>query len=184
MLWNRPATAAEALSRPCSFPLPSARAAFSNANLCCSRSDRVCLCQDDRVSNSRWCVSTCIVGTGDIWVISFLCQNPLGKLKYVSFDLLCLFSSCIKIGIITHYYPGLKIPGGTLLLQDWRRSLIITSVEKHICRKTRCLGIHANGRLKASLPCPSNIIFFRLEYCTLYFYRDKPDLSERTLKLS
>lgn len=110
-----------------------------------------------------------------------ICHSPPGNLRYESFDLLCLFSPCIEMGIITHHYPSLKIPGGTLLLQDWGRSPIITRVEKHICRKTRCLGIHANGRLKASLPSPSDIIFSRLEYCTLYFYRDKTDLSDQTL---
>lgn len=126
-------------------------------------------------------MSAWIAGTGNIWVISFLCHSPPSNLRYKSFNLLCLFSPYVKTGVITCHYPSLKIPGGTLLLQDWGRSPVIIWVEKHICRKTRCLGIHANGRLKASLPSPSDIIFFRLEYCTLYFYRDKTDLLDQTL---
>lgn len=147
---------------------------------CCSRSDCVCLCQGNCVSNSKWCVNICIVGTVNIWVI-FPSRSPPSNLRYKSLDLLCLFSLCIKTGIIIHHYSSLIIPGGTLLLQGCGRSPIITWAEKHICRKTSCLDIHANGRLKASFPCPSNIIFFRLEYCTLYFFRDKTDLSDQAL---
>lgn len=149
--------------------------------MCCGSSDRLCLNQSNAASDSKRCVSVCIVGTGNIWTRSFLCRSPPGNLRYESFDLPCLLSPCVKMGIITLHYPNPKIPGGTLLLQDWGRSHVITWVEECICRKTRCLGIHANRRLKASLHSPSNVIFFRLEYRTLYFYRDKAELSDQTL---